>query len=64
MSESKDFNWVEGPEPHRARTRAIVRAHPEVKNLIGKNPMTFVWILASFTNPFHYRTLVRSSKWF
>jgi hypothetical protein len=32
MSEVKDFNWVEGPEPHRVRTRAIVRAHPEVKN--------------------------------
>lgn len=46
MSEIKDFTWVEGPEPHRARTRAIIKSHPEVKKLIGKNPMTFVWILA------------------
>jgi sphingolipid 4-desaturase/C4-monooxygenase len=31
------------PEPHRARTKALLRQHPEIRQLIGHNPMTFVW---------------------
>ena len=26
-----DFTWVEGAEPHRQRTRDIIKKHPEVK---------------------------------
>jgi sphingolipid delta-4 desaturase len=33
------------PEPHRSRTKQILRRHPEVREYIGKNPRTF-WILA------------------
>ena len=33
------------PEPHRSRTKQILRKHPEVRACIGKNPRTF-WILA------------------
>jgi sphingolipid delta-4 desaturase len=32
------------PEPHRSRTRSILRDHPEVRQYIGKNPGTF-WIM-------------------
>lgn len=46
MSEFSDFTWVEGSEPHRLRTREIIKKHPEVKKLIGKNPNTMYWILA------------------
>ena len=31
MSTSSDFTWVEGSEPHRQRTREIIKKHPEVK---------------------------------
>ena len=46
MAYQQDFTRVEGVEPHRVRTREILKAHPEVKKLITKNPMTAVWILA------------------
>lgn len=46
MSHPTDFNWVETSEPHRKRTREIIKKYPEVKKLIGKNPNTFWWILA------------------
>jgi sphingolipid 4-desaturase/C4-monooxygenase len=44
MQRPSDFTWVEGSEPHRIRTREILKAHPEVKKLISKNPATF-WIM-------------------
>jgi sphingolipid delta-4 desaturase len=39
-----DFIYVNGPEPHRGRTKAILKAHPDVRHLIGKNPASF-WII-------------------
>lgn len=30
-----DLRRVAYPDPHRARTRALLRAHPEIKNLLG-----------------------------
>ena len=46
MEEMNDFIWVDEAEPHRSRTREIIKKHPEVKKLIGKNPNTMYWILA------------------
>ena len=46
MEEMNDFIWVDDAEPHRSRTREIIKKHPEVKKLIGKNPNTMYWILA------------------
>ena len=37
-----DFAHSTAPEPHRARTKEILRRHPEIRNLIGPNPTT-VW---------------------
>ncbi len=39
------FKYSELPEPHRARTRQIINEHPEVRELIGKNPFSFFIIL-------------------
>lgn len=38
-----DFLEPEGPNPHGARGRAIILRHPEIRDLVGKNPVTF-WI--------------------
>jgi len=38
MSEQKDFYWVEEREPHLDRRKEILKSHPEVKTLFGKNP--------------------------
>src|SRR6478609_440648 len=35
-----DFFHSADAEPHGARTRAILRAHPEVRKLFGRNPWT------------------------
>jgi sphingolipid delta-4 desaturase len=45
MSETKDFVHSNSPEPHRARTKAILQNKPEMRKLIGKNPYTFLAIL-------------------
>src|SRR5207247_10256631 len=36
------FYQSELDQPHPERTRAILRAHPEVRQLIGRNPFTAV----------------------
>lgn len=35
----QEFHWVETPEPHMVRRKAILKKHPEVKKLFGINPM-------------------------
>ena len=39
------FIWSDLAEPHKARTKAILKQHPEVRELIGRNPYTFLIIL-------------------
>jgi sphingolipid delta-4 desaturase len=40
-----DFSFSAGPEPHRDRTKQILRRHPEIRTLIGPSPVSFLWIL-------------------
>ncbi len=35
-----DFQYSNQPEPHKERTKQILKAHPEVRNLIGRNPVS------------------------
>lgn len=35
-----DFFRMPGQDPHKARARAILAAHPEVRSLFGRNPWT------------------------
>lgn len=39
------FIYSDASEPHRLRTREILRQHPVVRKLIGKNPRSFYAIL-------------------
>lgn len=45
MAKFTAFNWSEEAEPHRARTREIIRKHPEIRDLIGRNSYTIFVIL-------------------
>src|SRR6185295_13437569 len=45
FSKASDFHYSEQSEPHRARTKQILRDHPEVRELIGKNPYTVFAII-------------------
>jgi sphingolipid 4-desaturase/C4-monooxygenase len=40
-----DFQYTDSEEPHRQRTKDILGAHPEIRNLMGRNPFSFVLIL-------------------
>jgi len=41
-----DYLRVHYPEPHRARTGRLLKAHPELTNLIYPTPTTMLWVLA------------------
>ena len=41
---SSFYSSAEG-EPHRQRTKEILKKHPEIRQLIGRNPSTFFFIL-------------------
>ena len=45
MEIKKDFVHSTAAEPHRLRTKEMLKLHPEMRNLIGKNPYTFFAIL-------------------
>src|SRR5438309_2857100 len=36
-----DFIYSPNPEPHRMRTKQILKQNPQIRKLIGKNPSTF-----------------------
>ncbi len=57
------FHYSLEPEPHRSRTRTILSQHPEVRNLIGKNPYTALAILGLVGGMVLLAFLVRQAPW-
>ena len=51
------------PEPHRSRTRSILREHPEVRQYIGKTPATFLIMLAAVALQIGLAVALRESSW-
>ena len=45
MEVKSDFIHVTSAEPHRIRTKEMLKLHPDMRKLIGKNPYTFLAIL-------------------
>lgn len=45
MKQENTFVYSTSPEPHRLRTKEILKQHPEIRNLIGKNPNTIYMII-------------------
>jgi sphingolipid 4-desaturase/C4-monooxygenase len=43
MKTFNDFVHAEQAEPHRSRTREILKAHPEIKKLIGQKTTSTFW---------------------
>jgi len=41
IERQEDFTYSTTAEPHRDRTKEILRHHPEIRGLIGNNPRTF-----------------------
>src|SRR4029077_7319705 len=51
------------PDPHRSRTRNILREHPEVRQYIGKTPATFLIMLAAVALQIGFAGGPRESAW-
>ena len=45
----KEFLVSPEAEPHIGRTREIIQKYPQIKSLMGRNPMTFAFIVAIVT---------------
>jgi len=63
MKSTTGFRLSSGPEPHRIRTKLILKAHPDVRSLIGKNPGTFWVILGIVSLQILIAYLVRHQPW-
>ena len=61
--ERDDFRHADGPEPHKARTQAILRDHPEVRSLIGRNPWSFAVILAVVGSQLTLAVVLAEARW-
>lgn len=59
----KDFIYLTEPEPHRIRTKQILKTHPDIRNLIGKNPDTFWIILLVVSLQLAAAFVLKSSPW-
>ncbi len=59
----REFLFSEEPEPHKGRTKAILRAHPEVRDLIGKNPWSAAFVLAIVGAQFALMFVARQLPW-
>lgn len=58
-----DFVYSTAPEPHRARTKELLRKHPEIRELIGPNLGTFAWTVAVVGIQIAAAYFVRDRAW-
>jgi len=63
MRKKNDFVHSEASEPHRIRTKQILKEHPHIRQLIGKNPMTIFAIIGLVLLQVAIAWLVRDQSW-
>lgn len=59
----KDFVYSDVSEPHRMRTKQILKQQPEIRQLIGKNPISFVAILGLVAFQIGMAMLLADQSW-
>src|SRR6202045_2940329 len=59
----KQFLNSQSQEPHRDRTKTLLRSHPELRRFIGKNPYTALIILGCVSLQVGVGFLVRDTPW-
>ena len=57
------FHHSASPEPHRLRTLQILKQYPEVKKLMGKNPLTMFAIVGLVGGMIVLSYFVKDSPW-
>jgi len=63
MSKPNSFRWSFESEPHKPRTKEIIRKHPEIRTLIGRNPWTFGVILLCVSVQVTLAWFLRDASW-
>lgn len=58
-----DFRRVSGPEPHRERTRRLLAAHPEARELCGPTPSSALFIAGLVALQLGLAWLLRGAPW-
>src|SRR6266550_988369 len=58
-----EFAFSTAPEPHRLRTRELLRRHPEIRGLIGPNPASFWWTAGIVALQIAVAWLVADQPW-
>lgn len=64
MTKRTSFNWSDESEPHKKRTKEIIRKHPEIRQLIGRNPYTILVILLCVGVQLAGAWLLRDAAWY
>ncbi len=59
----KDFTFSNEPEPHKKRTKEILKAHPEVRKLISRTPLSALLILFVVGLQFTIALLLSGQPW-
>ncbi len=63
MIKRTDFVYSQESEPHRIRTKKILKQHPELRKLIGKNPSTIFAIIFLVSFQVAGAWLLRDQSW-
>ncbi len=63
MQAKNDFIYKTGSEPHRIRTKEILRQFPDMRKLIGKNPFTFFPIIGLVSFQLVLSWLLADQSW-
>jgi len=63
MINKTDFVYSQVSEPHRTRTKQILKQFPQMRNLIGKNPLTIFAIIGLVAFQVGLAWLVRDQSW-
>jgi sphingolipid delta-4 desaturase len=63
MSKIRNFRWSVESEPHKKRTKEIISQYPEIRELIGKNPYTFLVIVLGVSIQLGLAWFLRDKSW-
>ena len=58
-----DFVYSDEREPHRTRTKTILKEHPEIRQYIGKNPYSIFIILFCVSMQITLAVLLKGQSW-
>ena len=63
MSSTNKFRYSPEPEPHKIRTKNILSSSPNVRNLIGKNPLTIIPLVGIVAGMVVISYFLKDSPW-